>query len=455
MGSSGAFAGRLNPSSFNKLKTIKITLASLLVFALTGLASAQSPLVLRITGSTAYRAATLVAISNVLKPGYQVAYVASAAEPYSKANMVLFTGTTTTNVSVQIKTAFFGSIGGVANVAGGLTVGPGGTAYTDGQTIGWLSTSNPTAPGSVSGNVVSGGQNIAASSAVFDTATVADITMSDSFQASAPALYQTPKLKGKIVGVVPFVFICSPGTTTTSGTVSNLSSKFARKLLGGTLLLSNLTGKTTDSHTHVYAVGRDQDSGTRIGALSDTAYGITKDVFQYQPLYNGATTPTSPPPTPSGTITGAALWPATPPVDSVNSPTGDSGYNSGGLVGASIAVTSSYTNWFIAYVGLNDGLTALGNAKNFVLKFNGGSLTETGGVWALSSVENGTYKFWGYEHFLYKSLSGQSLTVAQLIQNDILSTTAPVSGVAISTMTVHRNSDGGAIQSGGTPPNTP
>jgi hypothetical protein len=166
-----------------------------------------------------------------------------------------------------------------------------------------------------------------------------------------------------------------------------------------------------------------------------TAYGITKDVLQYQPLYNGATSPANPPPTPSGTITGAALWPATPPVDSINSPTGDSGYNSGSLVGAAIAQTSSYTNWFIAYVGLNDGLTALGNTKNFVLKFNGGSLTETGGVWNVSGVENGSYTFWGYEHFLYKSLSTQSLAVAKLIQNDILNTTASVSGVPISSMT--------------------
>jgi hypothetical protein len=251
------------------------------------------------------------------------------------------------------------------------------------------------------------------------------------------------------------VFVCSSGTTTTSGTVTNLTSTQAQKLLGGTLLLSNLTGKSTDSGVHVYAVGRDQDSGTRVATLADTGYGVAKDDFQYQPLYNGATTPTSPPPTPSGSITGAALWPATPPVDSVNSPTGDSGYNSGSLVAAAIAQTSSYTNWFIAYVGLNDGLTALGNAKNFVLKYNGGSLTETGGVWDVSGVESGTYKFWSYEHFLYLNLSGNALNVAKLIQNDILNTTASVSGVAISSMTVHRNSDGGKVLSGGTPPNKP
>ena len=437
------------------MKTIKITLASLFALALTNL-TAQATVELRITGSTAYRAATLVAISDILKPGYKVAYVASAAEPYSKANMVLFTGTSTSGASVVIQTAFFGSIGGVANVAGGLTIGPGGTAYTDGQTIGWLSTSNPTAPASVSGGVVSGGQNIVSTSAVFDAATVADVTLSDSFQASAPPAYQTPTLGGKIVGVVPFVFVCSPGTTTTTGTVSNITSANAKKLLGGTLLLSDLTGKSGDSGTNVYAVGRDQDSGTRIATLADTGYGITTDVQQYQPLFNGATSPTNPPPPETGNITGAALWPATPPVDSINSPTGDSGYNSGSLVGGAIALTSNYTNWFIAYLGLNDALTGLANTKNFVLEFNGGSLTESGGVWDVSGVEGGIYKFWGYEHFLHlTSLSTSKLDVAKLIQNEILNTTAPISGVAISNMTVHRNSDGGKILSGGTPPNHP
>jgi len=427
----------------------------LLVFALTGLASAQTPVVLHVTGSTAYRAATLVAISDILQPGYQVAYVASAAEAYSKANMVYFSGTTTTGVSVQIKTAFFGSIGGVANVAGQLTIGPGGTAYTDGQTIGWLSSTNPTATGSVSGTTVSGGQNIAAAAAIFDSPTVADVTLSDSFQVSAPPAYRTPVLKGKIVGVVPFVFVCSPGTTTTSGSVTSVTLAQAKKLLGGTLLLSDLTGKSGDSGVNVYAVGRDQDSGTRIATLADTGYGITKHVFQYQPLFNGATSPTNPPPTPSGPITGAALWPATPPVDSINSPTGDSGYNSGGGVAGAIAETSNYTNWFIAYVGLNDALTALANANNFVLQYNGGSLTETGGVWNVSGVESGSYKFWGYEHFLYLSLSGTPLNVAKLIRDQILNTTAPVSGVAISSMTVHRESDGTKVLPGGTPPNKP
>jgi hypothetical protein len=448
------------------VKTIKITLAGLLALAFTNLASAQT--VLHITGSTAYRAATLVAISEILQSGYEVGYVTStgSSEAYTKANIVVFSGTTTSGLQVVIQTAFFGSIGGVCDVAGGLTVGPGGTAYTDGQTIGWLTaTSSQLAAASVSfsGGVytVSGGQPVAAASAQYDAAAVPDATLSDSFQSAAPTTYQKPKLKDNIVGVVPFVWIVAPGTTAAVGKVTKLTSANAKKAFDGTLLLSNLTGKSGDKGTNVYLVGRDQDSGTRVAAITDTGFGSEKkgtiynDIQQYQPLFNGATEPTSPPPTPptGGQITGAALWPATGSVDSIPSPLGDSGYNSGSLVGEAIAETSAYTNWLIAYVGLNDGVTALGNTNNFVLEFNSGSLTYSDGTWDVSGVEDGSYTFWGYEHLDYlSSLSGDQLTVAQDIGSEILSATAIVSGVEISSMTVHREYDGGPIESGGTPP---
>jgi hypothetical protein len=91
-----------------------------------------------------------------------------------------------------------------------------------------------------------------------------------------------------------------------------------------------------------------------------------------------------------------------------------------------------------------------------VLTFNGGSLTYNGSTWDVSGVENGNYTFWGYEHFLYQSsLAAKQLKVANLIKNNILNDTASVSSVAISSMTVRRNKDGGSIQSGGTPPNKP
>jgi hypothetical protein len=105
-------------------------------------------------------------------------------------------------------------------------------------------------------------------------------------------------------------------------------------------------------------------------------------------------------------------------VDTVPSPLGNSGYNSGGLVADSILVPSAYPDWIVAYVGLNDGITALGNTSNFVLTFNGGSLTYNGSSWDVAGVESGSYTFWGYEHFLYlSSLAGSQLKVANLIKD--------------------------------------
>jgi hypothetical protein len=418
-------------------------LASLLALTLVCAASAQTTL--RVTGSTAYRAATLEAIANILKPGFTLAYEASAAESWTKANIVIFTGTTTGGTSVVIKTAFFGSIGGVANVAGGLTVGPGGTAYTDGQTIGWLADNTPQ---SVTSGT-SGGTQIAPANAVYDSPTKPDVTLSDSFQASAPSKYRTPVLSGKIVGVVPFEWVASPGTAAV-GTVNNLTSAHAKILLKGTLELKTLSGNTHDTEK-VFAVGRDEDSGTRIAALADTGYGIGNTVVQYQPLFDGNTTPKNPPPPPGTQITGAAEWPGPVTVDGISYPVADSGYNSGGSVAGAIGVphNSAFATWFISYLGLNDAATAIGTGHAYALSFNSTAYSTT-------AVETGTYTFWGYEHFLYlSSLSGTQLTVAQLVETAVLDTTASVSGILIADMQVHRNKDGGAIAAGGTPPNKP
>jgi hypothetical protein len=79
------------------------------------------------------------------------------------------------------------------------------------------------------------------------------------------------------------------------------------------------------------------------------------------------------------------------------------------------------------------------------------------------TLRNNGYSVWGYEHFLYRGanfpvseqLTGTALTVATRIQNQILNTDAAQSGILISAMKFHRNSDGCAILPGGAPPNVP
>jgi len=143
-------------------------------------------------------------------------------------------------------------------------------------------------------------------------------------------------LSGKIVGVVDFVWVKGVGASTS---ITNLTSPNAKLLLGGTLTEDKLFsgGKAT---THVYAFGRDEDSGTRVAALADSGYGVHVAVQQYQPTGNP--------------ITSIALWPATT-VDGIAYPVGDPGFSGGGALAAALLETNNVANTeFIGYLGLND-----------------------------------------------------------------------------------------------------
>jgi hypothetical protein len=341
-------------------------------------------------------------------------------------------------------------------VAGLLTVGPSGTASTGG---GWLIDRTPQ---STTGTLIYPNQ------AQYDSPVTADVTLSDLFQASAPdypslkppVSYRSPVLSGKIIGVVDFVWVKSVGA---SSLITNLSSASAKLLLGGTLTEDKLFsgGKST---VHVYAFGQDEDSGTRIAALADIgsppnpktvwpkdSNGNFAFVRQYQPTFVGY-----------DTIGSIALWPATA-IDGINYPAGDPGFSGDGALAYALSRTNGVANTeYIGYLGINDA-TNVGTSN--WLKFDGMPpflfhLTATG---IASAIQIDEYPFWGYEHFLFRGanfpvseqLTGNALTVATRIQNQILNRDASVSGMLISSMHFHRNSDGGVILRGGTPPNVP
>jgi hypothetical protein len=410
------------------MKLLKTILASCLAFALISAASAQTTI--RITGSTAFRAAVYQAIQNILAPGYVYGY---SGTTLSKASQAIFTGNTSVgSISVIIKTSFSGSVGGISTVAADLTIGPGGT-FTGGG--GWLVDSTAQSTG--------GTPN---APAVYDSPVTADVSMADCFQVSAPLKFRTPKLHDTNVGVVTFEWVLTPGKAAlgTINTSTNLTSAdVTSSLVNKTLLLSSLSGNSGDTEL-VQAVGRDEDSGTRIQALACSGIGIAQHLKQYQPLYDGATTPLVPPPAPGTQITGAKLWPKVT-LNTISYPIGDSGYSGGGSLAAAINVSHSggrptYNNWFLTYFGINDAATV---TTGTILQFNGTSYSS-------SAVENGTYTFWGYEHLFYRaSFSGNGKTVADQIGSNITSTTASISGILRSAMTVHRTKDGGPILPGG------
>jgi len=404
------------------VKTYKTLLASSLALAFAVSAHAQT--VIHIAGSTAYRAATVTAIEAALSANsgtFTYAYEGTGsfvAGNEKKASQAIFKGNVQINgnaVPVVFKTSFQGSVGGVADLVNGLTVGTGGTAYPNGGG-GWLADSNLPATGGA----------IVGSSAPLDPASVPDIAMSDSFQKTTPFTSKT--LSGKIVGVVPFEWV--KGLDTSLSTLTNITTAQAYELLKGSY---------TFNSAKVYAIGRDEDSGTRIAAYEDASGGKDNGDIGSGPYpsvpqqYQFAA---------SGT---PALWPAPVTVDGFTyTNAGHSGFSSGGTLATTLNQASTVP--FVAYLGINDAGTV--NSGKNGLKFNSSA-------YSVTNVGSGAYTFWGYEHLLFLStLSGTALSIAQQLETFVASN-ATVSGVAISSMKVHRNGDGTSILSGGTPPNSP
>jgi hypothetical protein len=238
------------------MKAYKTLLASSLALAFAVSAHAQT--VIHIAGSTAFRAATITAIEYVLlanRGTFTYAYVGTL--PFvpgneKKATQTIFKGNVQINgsaVPVEFKTSFYGSVGGIADLVNGLTVGTGGSAYPNGGG-GWLADSNLPASG---GAVVS-------FSAPIDPASVPDVILSDCFQASTP--FTSTTLSGKIIGIVPSLWV--KGLANSLGTLINLRSADAYNLLKGSY---------TFNGAKVYAIGSDEDSGTRLGAFENASGG--------------------------------------------------------------------------------------------------------------------------------------------------------------------------------------
>lgn len=398
------------------MKALKAIAAGLLAVFLVGSASAQSTTV-HITGSTAFRKATVVAIQNILQTGYTYGYVGSSVTGASRS---VFSGTTkTTNLPVVIVCSWAGSTGGVQTVAQEDTI----------NVSTWLS---------ATGNALTtSGTVIASDAAVYDAAAPAEIAMSDSFQASSIAYgsgYAT--LVDNIVGVVTFVWTKGKSNDTTVSAslanVDNITPLQAKLLLAAGLPMSMLTGDSADSDVYVYPMGRDEDSGTRLSEFAEAGFGVFNSPIQYQPTTAG------------GEITAIAPWPATT-ILGFSYPAGHSGYASGGTLATNLntpvaaSAVDSFNSKFalIAYFGVNDANGVNGGANN--LKFNGVAYSE-------AAVREGTYACWEYEHLMYRdTLTGNAKTVADQIADQIITTDAVQSGVLLSTMHVSKAVEGGVI----------
>jgi hypothetical protein len=399
------------------MNMIKTALAALTALGFVGFASAQSTTI-RITGSTAFRAATVSAIQNILSPGYTYGYIGSSV---GGANQSTFVGTTKVgNLPVIVKCSFAGSVGGVQTIAQITPVVTTASPYIS-------ETNALTATGLV----------LTAASATFDSPANADIAMSDSYQSSTafngPG-YNT--LTDTVVGVVPFVW--TKGSSSDTGVqasldkVTNITPLLARALLSGGAPLSMFNGVPADSSVFVYAMGRDEDSGTRLTTYAETGFGIFGSPIQYQATIT------------SGAITAIAPYQAQT-ILGIPYSAGHSGYSSGGTLATTLntpvsatAVDSFKAKFALfAYFGVNDANGVNGGKNN---------LTYNGVPYSVAAVAEGLYTFWGYEHVMYRSsLTGNAKTVADQLANQIKNTDAAVSGVLLSAMNVSRVTEGAVI----------
>jgi hypothetical protein len=92
---------------------------------------------------------------------------------------------------------------------------------------------------------------------------------------------------------------------------------------------------------------------------------------------------------------------------------------------------------------------------------NGVQLKFSGVAYSAANVEGpgasgfvAQYKYWGYEHLFYRStFGGNGETVAGQLISDLTTTSASVSGILLDSMKVSRDTDSGAIETGGKPGN--
>jgi hypothetical protein len=394
------------------MKAPKILLAGLLALSTAGVARAQT--VVHITGSTAFRNATVTAITNILQPGFTFGYSGTS---FTGANQAIFTGSDKANgISVIIKTSWSGAAGGVQTVVQQIPIST------------WLIN---TTPQSASGS--------ASAPAAYDPPTPPDVSMDDGIQATTPLPNtSSPVLSVQNVGVVTFKFVKNVGAP---AGLTNMTQLLAQALwANGSLPLSMWTGNTNDATNIVYAIGRDPDSGTRKTTFLETGIqnfvtGVTPStVLQYQPTNaSGVVNRNNP-----GAITGQQPWPVDT-VDGVTFALGDAGYSSGGDLAQAMKSSSPFT--YVTYLGLSDSTTAITGGAT-ALSWNGVEYSD-------AAIQNGQYTFWAYEQLgylpTYVSTSANGKLVADELAAQIITSEAALAGELLSTMNVTRTQEGGPV----------
>jgi hypothetical protein len=249
-------------------------------------------------------------------------------------------------------------------------------------------------------------------------------------------------LANGVIGVIPFEFVASHGST-----ITNITGQLARTLLAiGSTSRGQFLGNSTDQ-TNVTIIGRDPDSGTRVVTLSETGYGALTAAQQSYPL-NGSGAIIS---ATDSTIASLELVPVST-VDGITEAAGNGGYNSGGSLSKAICGNTAAVGDLITYLGASDGNNALNAVTTKFSDYPAVALSYNGVAPSASNIINGTYTFWSYEHMYYRNgspVASTINTVAQAIANTP-TPTVTISGalpgnIATGDMIVNRFTDGATV----------
>jgi hypothetical protein len=441
------------------MKFTKSAVAALFALASVMGASATTN-VIHIVGSTAYRAPVNDAIQRILAPGYSYCNTSGTTNTsIAGASTSLYVGTIASGLpgagsSIEIKTAFSGSISGLADMAQGVVVKfiPDGNATNPGSKytgsvsdaevadFAWTDTDAGTDKLIVKNAVSSAAYNAIANK-TFDEAG----TQGESSEGQGLVFFE----------LVEEALVSGSATPFTNITTDNLATLITQ----GYISLAALSGTDTPTNeaTDIVLTGRSEDSGSRGNVFACAFEGATSSIGSLsQVQYQGAFSPS---PLATGTVAtytdaGAAdaglsttvavggtssyltamnEWPAGWGLNSDTtiywSPAGHSGYNAGGNVATSLSATDGITNvsftdgvgnpasavYVVGYLGGNDAATCVS-----VTGGTTGNLVATGGTNAYNSsgaravriayngvqysqaaVLNGSYGLWGYEHAYY------------------------------------------------------
>lgn len=430
--------------------------------AFTFCATSYADVVVDITGATAFRAATLLSIRaqfNASGQPYKFAHDQATAGGtiYSGATRSIWIGSFPgVSGTTTIRTSFNGSVEGIRALVDSPASDP---TYYQSALL------NAT-------TAIAGGAELSNQGSTGATASQSEIAFSDVSKTATPYASSNLQPSSPAVGVVAFTMLTNEGSSVTNVTAQQLRAV----LTNGFQPLSMFTGNAADT-TNVFAVGRNDGSGTRSTCLAETGYGVSSTVKQYVTIASTSTALSTIMLVPAGGVYDnnpglAGVQPAGQLAANASTVwgqdvIGNGGYSSGstlrtdmGKTGLAVTVLDDLAEDsfggpvradLVTWLSVNDAVTARGNGAVFCgyngvrldgIAASGTTLTAAD----KAKITQGLYTAWSYQQMYRRNdiTTGDVVTVYNDIKNAIGSNLG-AAGIALSDMQVSRPNDGGTV----------